>query len=227
MQAVILCGGLGTRMHPDTLDTPKCLLDIAGKPFLHRQLDMLERAGFPDIILLTGHMSDQIIESVVSRASDQDIVFMKDTGTGTGQALYNVRDWLDPKFLLTYGDVMYSDYTHYSNLFFKSLALDTNPNICAVQPANLYGHGNLYFKYRTCIEYPVYDFATHLDSGVYVLESDLIKDSPQPTSHICDLLEYWSIHDLIQGYSGERVFDIGSHSGLKTMRDFYSKITSK
>lgn len=54
MKAIILVGGLGTRLRPLTLDRPKPLLPILGRPFLSYQFRMLEKGGIRDICLAVG-----------------------------------------------------------------------------------------------------------------------------------------------------------------------------
>lgn len=54
MKAVILCGGLGTRLGSLTQDTPKPLLEVAGKPFIAYVLNSLTRAGVNGLVLAAG-----------------------------------------------------------------------------------------------------------------------------------------------------------------------------
>jgi MurNAc alpha-1-phosphate uridylyltransferase len=58
--AVILSAGLGTRMRPLTLTTPKPLLKLAGQPILAHALDRLKAAGIKNIIVNAHHLSDQV-----------------------------------------------------------------------------------------------------------------------------------------------------------------------
>jgi MurNAc alpha-1-phosphate uridylyltransferase len=58
--AVILSAGLGTRMRPLTLTTPKPLLKLAGRPILAHALDRLKAAGIKNIIVNAHHHSDQL-----------------------------------------------------------------------------------------------------------------------------------------------------------------------
>jgi choline kinase len=60
MRAVILAAGEGTRLRPYTLDRPKCLVPLAGRPLLEWQLDALHAAGIDDITVVTGYRADQI-----------------------------------------------------------------------------------------------------------------------------------------------------------------------
>jgi len=65
-QAVILCGGRGTRLGALTVDTPKPLLDVGGGPFLDRLLFELGRHGVRRILLLAGFGAGQIREYVAT-----------------------------------------------------------------------------------------------------------------------------------------------------------------
>jgi NDP-sugar pyrophosphorylase family protein len=56
-QAVILAGGLGTRLGAATRHTPKPLLEVGGQPFLDHVLWNLARHGIRRILLLTGHLA--------------------------------------------------------------------------------------------------------------------------------------------------------------------------
>jgi NDP-sugar pyrophosphorylase family protein len=58
MQAVILCGGKGTRLSTLYADRPKVLVPVAGRPFLAWQLDWLARGGVTAVHLAAGHLAD-------------------------------------------------------------------------------------------------------------------------------------------------------------------------
>ena len=62
MQAVILAGGLGTRLRPLTYKIPKSMIPILGKPYLYYQLEFLSKQGITDILMLTGYLGNQIEE---------------------------------------------------------------------------------------------------------------------------------------------------------------------
>src|SRR4051794_4518890 len=62
MQAVILAGGLGTRLGARTRDLPKALIPIAGRPFLAWLVEALARHGYRKLVLCIGHYGEQIID---------------------------------------------------------------------------------------------------------------------------------------------------------------------
>jgi NDP-sugar pyrophosphorylase family protein len=60
VQAIILAGGLGTRLRSVVPDLPKPMADVGGRPFLDYLLRQLARGGFDDVILATGHRAEAI-----------------------------------------------------------------------------------------------------------------------------------------------------------------------
>jgi choline kinase len=66
VKAVILCAGVGSRLHPFTADRPKALVEVAGKPLLHRTLDRLAEVDIvgPDVIVVGGYRHDVLKQSL-------------------------------------------------------------------------------------------------------------------------------------------------------------------
>ncbi len=60
MRAIILAAGVGSRLHPITDEKPKCLVTVAGRSILQHQLDAYLSAGVSEVLVLTGHMQEQI-----------------------------------------------------------------------------------------------------------------------------------------------------------------------
>ena len=61
MKAIILAAGTGSRLMPLTAEKPKCMVKLAGRPLLHRQIETLRGAGVDVIILVGGYRSDQCV----------------------------------------------------------------------------------------------------------------------------------------------------------------------
>ncbi|HUT61564.1 MAG TPA: sugar phosphate nucleotidyltransferase, partial [Phycisphaerae bacterium] len=60
MKALILAGGLGTRLREAVPDRPKPMAVAAGKPFLQYLVEWLRDQGFDDLVLCVGHRADQV-----------------------------------------------------------------------------------------------------------------------------------------------------------------------
>lgn len=104
MQAVILCGGLGTRLGDLTAQTPKSLLPVAGRVFLDWLVANLRRFGFDSILLLAGHLGTRIAE-FARQYGYQCIV--EPEPLGTAGSLHNAREALAPEFFLLNGDTLF------------------------------------------------------------------------------------------------------------------------
>jgi D-glycero-alpha-D-manno-heptose 1-phosphate guanylyltransferase len=87
-EAIILVGGLGTRLRETVPDVPKPLAPIAGRPFLHWLLDHLDRAGVRRAILAVGYRAEMIRSAVGTRHGNIAIeCVVEDEPLGTGGAL--------------------------------------------------------------------------------------------------------------------------------------------
>jgi len=91
-RAMVLAGGLGLRMRPLTLDTPKPLVRLAGKPMLDHVLDRLSAAGVETVVVNVHYLADQIEQHVKSRKKPKVIIsderaLLLDTGGGVAKAL--------------------------------------------------------------------------------------------------------------------------------------------
>ena len=107
MQAVILAGGLGTRLLPLTQSIPKSMVPVCGRSFLTYQLEYLAHHGIRDVILCVGHLGSRIESHFGDgRRFGVTIRYGRDGDwlLGTAGAIKNVEHLLDSAFFVTYGD---------------------------------------------------------------------------------------------------------------------------
>jgi NDP-sugar pyrophosphorylase family protein len=106
MQAVILAGGLGTRLLPLTEVIPKPMVQVSGVPYLQHQLQLLADQDIRDIVLLTGYLGQQVENYFGDGASlNLRISYSREPSPfGTGGALRLARGLLQDSFLVIYGD---------------------------------------------------------------------------------------------------------------------------
>lgn len=107
-RAVVMAGGLGTRLGEMTRTTPKPMLLVAGTPILERILGALERAGFSQITISANYLAEQISDFIEKRASTIPIdivVEEKRMGTAGSLSLIDLRP-NDRHILVMNGDVV-------------------------------------------------------------------------------------------------------------------------
>ncbi len=126
MQAVIMTGGLGTRLGPLTGKIPKGLIEVGGRPFLDHLILYLRKYGIDDILLCTGYLGDQII-SYFGDGSSFGIRInysQEDHPLGTGGALRPALPKIQDVFFLINGDTFLPiDYNQMLDSFLNSPAL--------------------------------------------------------------------------------------------------------
>lgn len=113
-QAVVLAGGLGTRLGAIVAETPKPLLPVGGRPFLAWLLRELCRYGVEEVLLLAGHRAERVREALP--ALQQHLpralgitVLEEPYRAGTGGALHHAQSALHDRFLLLNGDLLFED----------------------------------------------------------------------------------------------------------------------
>lgn len=112
MEAVILVGGLGTRLRPLTLTTPKNLLPVAGVPFIAHQLSRLAAAGVDHVVLATSYRAELFQERFGDgSALGLRLSYATETeALGTGGGIRNVAPLLtsapEQPVLVLNGDVL-------------------------------------------------------------------------------------------------------------------------
>ena len=105
-QAVVVCGGLGTRLHPYTDHVPKPMILCNGKPFLWYLLQQLYEQRINRFVLLTGYLAEKI-ESYFGDGSSWGWEIQYSEGPvewDTGKRIWEARDEIDDQFLLLYSD---------------------------------------------------------------------------------------------------------------------------
>ena len=99
--AVVLCGGLGTRLREVLPNKPKVLAEINGVPFIYYLLRKIEKTGCRNVILCTGHLAEQVESLLGYEYGELTIVYSKETSPmGTGGALLNAEQYITTNYVL-------------------------------------------------------------------------------------------------------------------------------
>ena len=105
VDAMILCGGSGTRLQTVVADRPKALALVRGRPFIDIVLDELIGQGLQRFIFCVGHMREQIVRHVAKRHDATFVYSEESVPLGTGGAIHNALPLVtsDP-FIVLNGD---------------------------------------------------------------------------------------------------------------------------
>ncbi|MDA8231415.1 MAG: sugar phosphate nucleotidyltransferase [Magnetospirillum sp.] len=109
MVAIILAGGMGTRIAGIVPDRPKPLVTVAGRPFLHWVSRWVESQGETRMVLAARHLSEQVAAwaaaEIRERPGCRMIVCVEPSPLGTGGAVVNAAStWKDDRYLIVNGD---------------------------------------------------------------------------------------------------------------------------
>ncbi len=108
MKALILAAGEGKRLRPLTINTPKPLLMVAGKPLLAHSIEVLQSAGVNEITILVGYQGNRIKERMGDGSKmGVDIDYLEQRERlGTAHAINQARSLMTGAFLVMAGDVV-------------------------------------------------------------------------------------------------------------------------
>lgn len=109
MQTVILAGGAGNRAYPLSLNKPKPMFKILGKPLLHYVIENLKDANLKDLVIVTGHHANQV-KDYFGDGSQFGVNIQytyQDNPFGMAHALQTAKNLIDDSFLVINGDDMF------------------------------------------------------------------------------------------------------------------------
>jgi len=194
MIAVILSGGLGTRLKPFTEVIPKPLLPIGEKAVLEIQIEHLKGYGFNEIYLATNYKSSYI-ENFFGDGSKYGVklfISKEDKPLGTVGPVKLLQDKLDSPFLVMNGDILtlldYGAMYRFACSKDSILTIGTKEIITPFQFGNIFTEGD----YVTGIDEKP-DLHTTILAGIYVFKPALLDMIPTNTYYGMDVL----IKDMI------------------------------
>jgi MurNAc alpha-1-phosphate uridylyltransferase len=225
LQAVILAGGLATRLGARAANVPKFLLEVAGRPFAAWLLERLAAAGYTEAILCIGHLGDAIRAYAGDGSAFGLRVLYADEGDrrlGTAGAVRAALDRLAPTFLVTYGDSFLPfDYrAPLLDLRAHPEALGTMAvfaNDDRLDASNTEIQGDRVVRYEKRAAGAPRDRALdHIDYGATALRREVIAALHASTPSGLDAIQKsLAAAGTLRAYvARERFFEIGSESGL-------------
>ncbi len=179
MTAIILSGGLGTRLKPFTEVIPKPLLPIGEKAVLEIQIEHLKKQGFDRIFLATNYKSEYI-ENFFGDGNKYGVkltVSREDQPLGTAGPISLLRDRLTEPFLVMNGDILtlckYRELYDYACSRESLLTISTKEMLTPYQFGNIFTDGD----YVTGIDEKP-DIRMTILAGIYIFKPELLELIP-------------------------------------------------
>ena len=226
MPAVILAGGLATRLRPLTQDTPKALIEVAGHPFLWHQLKLLRRHGVRHVVLAVGYLGERIQERFGDGSElgiQIDYTFDGPRLLGTAGAIRQALHLLPQCFFVLYGDsYLTCDYRAVQDAF-RGSGL---PGLMTVyRNEGRYDSSNVEYDGGRILNYDKRNQTPrmrHIDYGLGVLDRSVF--AAIPAGEVYDLARVYqtmcSAGNLAAFEVQGRFYEIGSPEGLLETAQF-------
>ena len=228
MQAVILAGGAGTRLYPLTLNIPKAMIKIKGKPFILHLVEELKRNGIKDFVFCIGYLADQFKEFFGdgSRFGIKIAYSVEKKFMGTGGALKLAEPYLKSSFFVVNGDTYLPiDYTLAQQSFRRSrkmglMVLYDNKAKIAQANINVNDKGLVidYIKREKIVLAKKCQF---LDAGVQIYRKTVLDLMPKGrfVSLEMDVFPKLMARKELAAYTvSQRYYDIGTPQRLRVIR---------
>ena len=232
LPVAILAGGLGTRLGKKVLNTAKVLIDVAGKPFISRQLNYLSDQGIKEVVICVGYLGDQIKEYIGNGSKYNLKIFFSDDGDqllGTGGSIKKASQILDENFFILYGDSFLPiDFSQVEQAYFQ----EKKPALMTVlKNQSQWDKSNAYFKDKS-VKYNKKNpqkKMNYIDYGLNVVNNSIFYNfSSNKAFDLADVFEDLSNRDLLAGFEiYDRFYEIGSINGLNDTIQFFKKSEKK
>lgn len=220
----LLAGGLATRLRPITATVPKALVEVAGRPFIEHQLELLKRNGIRRVVLCLGHLGEQVEAHLGDgSALGMELQYAYDGSTlrGTGGAVRGALPQLGEVFWVMYGDsYMDIDYRAVLDDFAGRNGLGL---MTVLQNGNRWDTSNVVFQDGRLLRYDKrtrLPEMTHIDYGVALLRREALERIPPDQPYdLADLYRDLVAEGRMVGHEvTERFYEIGSPHGLEETR---------
>ncbi len=226
LPVAILAGGLATRLGALARATPKCLLDVAGRPFIDHQLRKLHGQGARRVVLCLGHLGEQVVEAVGDGSRyGLEVAYSFDGPElrGTAGAIRRALPLLGPAFFVLYGDsYLECKYADVQTAFEASgkLALMT-----VFRNEGRWDTSNVEFRDGRIIAYdkkartPAMQY---IDYGLGILDRRAMEGVPEAGAYDLAAVyqEMLRRGELAGSEVTERFYEIGSVAGLEETRAY-------
>lgn len=229
LSAVILAGGLGTRLRAVVADRPKVLAKVGGRPFLYYLLDQLIEVGLKKVILCTGYLGELIQAELGDTYEPLDLLYSKEEEPkGTAGSLRLALPLISTEVALVMNGDSYfrmniMDFWkfHNKNECIASIALTR------VDDTGRYGQVDFdeTGKVSQFVEKGDTQRAGWISAGIYLISKALIATIPtgKPVSIEKETFPLWVENGLFAFCSHADFIDIGTPESYRMANAFFNK----
>ncbi len=226
-QAVILAGGLGSRLHPVVSDRPKVLAEVRERPFLSYLLDQISSAGVLKAVICTGYMGGQVREMFGDAYGPLRLRYSREQKPlGTGGALRLALPIFSSDAILVMNGDSYTDVDlgAYVDWFFRK---NREISLVLTKVSDTTRYGNVTINGDECItafaEKGRSSCAGWINAGIYLMKKSLIESVPEGRPYSLERELFPSmVGKKLFGFRNEgRFIDIGTPEAYNLAEDFF------
>ncbi len=184
MKAVVLVGGLGTRLRPLTCNTPKPMIPLVNQPFIEHMIENMRDQGITEVILAVQYLAERFRETLGdgSRLGVKVHIVEEPEPRGTAGAVKNVEHMLDDTTFVFNGDVMTDLDLRAMLAFHRENQSKLTIALTPVEDPTAFGlvETNTDGRIRRFLEKPrPEDITTNMiNAGTYILEPEVFRYVP-------------------------------------------------
>jgi NDP-sugar pyrophosphorylase family protein len=227
--AVILAGGMGTRLRQVVSDRPKVMAEINGKPFLYYVLDQLAEVDIKRVVISTGYMADKIEEVIGFSYKGLKVDYSwEESPLGTGGALKLAGQSISTKYCLVMNGDSYTEFDPVS-LFRSHKQKNASIVLLAKMVPGTSRFGTIQMNEQNEIirfmEKGETTDSRLINAGVYIMKTSALQKIPEkiPCSLEYDFFPFM-IGKNIYGYEAEGKFiDIGTPESYSQAEKFFGR----
>jgi NDP-sugar pyrophosphorylase family protein len=227
LTAIILAGGLGTRLRSVVADRPKVLAEVLGRPFLSYLLDQVEAAGVKQVVLCTGHLGEQVEEAFGKYYGSLRLIYSQEKEQlGTAGALQHALPLFDSEWALGLNGDSYCD-ANLADFWQASRSNGAAGSILLVEMPDTerYGRVNLSSERRVeSFDEKGIRGPGLINAGIYLLNRQLLQSIPtgRAVSIEREMFPMW-VRDGIYGHQNRaRFLDIGTPESYSIAERFFA-----
>ncbi len=224
MNAIILCGGLSTRLGDITKSIPKILLDVGDRKILDWQLEKLKSTGVTTVVLAAGHLAEVLREEVGEERNGIKMIYaVEDKKLGTGGAIKHAMEFVENKnepTIILNGDILTTVDLKDMSSYLKP---ESDGIILASYASDVASYGTLEynsdyhlksFKEKEGLHKPGYQ-----NGGIYIFNQSVKKYFPPRDTFSIEYDVFPHMKDLYVYESDRDWIDVGVPDRLEWARE--------